>query len=124
MPCSDIQNELVAFHFGDVTDDRRSEIERHIEECGDCLKAFLRVKRAIETGQDNPGPSELATARLRRAMVAELRAQQTRRTWSWWERPLALSFAGCALVGAIFTTRALTAGPGAPPRFPPATAAP
>jgi anti-sigma factor RsiW len=122
MRCSDIRSDLVAFHFGDVTGEMRGELERHLEQCGDCLSSFLRLKRSIETGQEDPGPSEVATARLRRAMLAELRAQRSRREWSWWERPVALGFAGCALVGAVFTTQALTSGPGAPPRFPPATA--
>jgi hypothetical protein len=124
MQCSEIQVDLIAFHFGDVTDDKRGELEGHLEECGDCLRSFLRLKRSIETGQDDPGPSPQATARLRRAMLAELRGQQTRRAWSWWERPLALAFAGSALVGAIFTTHALTSGPGGPPRSPPASVTP
>jgi anti-sigma factor RsiW len=124
MQCSEIQTDLAAFHFGDVTGDRRDAIEGHLEECGACLKSFLRLKRSIETGQDELGPSAEATARLRRAMLSELRSQRTQRVWSWWERPLALAFAGSALVGAIFTTHALTSGPGAPPRFPPASATP
>lgn len=122
MRCSDIQSDLVAFQFGDVTDERRSELEAHLQECGACLASFLRLKRSIETGQDDPGPSAEATSRLRRAMMAELRARHERKAWSWWERPLAVAFACTALLGAIRTTHALTSGPGAPPRSAPAAA--
>jgi anti-sigma factor RsiW len=115
MTCTQIQPELVAYHFGVVSDDARRRVEAHLPECSDCLRSFLALKREIETGHDGPHPSEAARLRLRHAVAQELKAREPRRPWSWWERPFAFGFAGSAVVAAMIATRVLTSGPGSPP---------
>ena len=116
MTCTEIQPELVAYHFGDVSDEARGGIEEHLLACARCLKDFLELKREIETGDGGPRPSPAARARLREAVAEELGVRpRPARAWSWWERPLAFGFAGSAVVGAVMVVRLLAAGSGAPP---------
>jgi anti-sigma factor RsiW len=112
MSCKQVEPELIAYHFGLVSDDTRREIDSHLVGCGACLRAFLDVKRSIETSEEAPRPSKAARARLRRSVENEL---HPRPKWSWWERPLAFAAAACAVLTASATTRALTSGPGSPP---------
>jgi anti-sigma factor RsiW len=115
MRCQKVEPELIAYHFGLVSDEARTEIEAHLLACGACLCSFLDLKRAVETGEDGPVPSRAARARLRRAVAEEVLADKPQRAWSWWERPLAFAFAGSAVLAAMITMRVLTTGPGAPP---------
>jgi len=112
MMCNDLELELVAYHFGLTPDDRRSEIEAHLVGCGPCLRAFLDLKRAIETSEDGAVPSTAARSRLRRA-VADVLSPAPK--WSWWERPVAFAVAASVVLVAGATMRALTSGPGSPP---------
>jgi anti-sigma factor RsiW len=116
MTCTEIQPELVAYHFGDVSDEARGAVEEHLLGCARCLKDFLALKREIETGESGPRPSPAARARLRAAVAEELGVcPRPARAWSWWERPLAFGFAGSAVIGAVMAVRLLAAGSGAPP---------
>lgn len=115
MKCDDVQPELVAYHFGVISDETRENIDTHLLECARCLRSFLGLKRAVETADAGPYPSADSRDRLRRAVAIELERRLSRRRWSWWEKPAAFVFAGSALVAALLTMRALTSGPGAPP---------
>jgi hypothetical protein len=108
MSCESIRPQLVEFHFGVARD--RAAIEEHLVGCTACLRELFDTKRAIETGEDGPRPSDAARARLR-AAVAEIVQPRRRR----WERPVAFAFATVALVVSLMTVRSLTGGPGAPP---------
>ena len=113
MNCHRIQPELVAYHFGVVSDETRSDVEGHLLRCPECLESFLALKREIETAESGPCPSPAARERLRRAVTQEL--GQPRREWAWWERPLAFGLASAAVVAATFVMRALTSGQGSMP---------
>ena len=114
MSCERVQPELVAYHFGAVTEPQRAEIEAHLPECSECLKAFLSLKRAIETGEGAPMPSIESHDRLRREMKLEL-ARIHERRWSWWERPLAFACAASVVLASTAAMHTLTSGPGGPP---------
>ena len=58
MTCTEVEPELVAFHFGLVEGEPRAAIEAHLASCRACLQAFLEIKRAVETAQDAPAPSQ------------------------------------------------------------------
>jgi len=111
MKCAEIEPDLVAYHFHALEEAARARVESHLCECAKCVRAFVEIKRAIELG-DDARPSELARARLRRAVANELGV----RKWSWWERPLAIAVAASVVLFAGMTTHALSQQPGAPPR--------
>lgn len=118
MTCQKIEQELVAYHFGVASDDVRSPVEEHLLTCGACLRAFIEVKRAVETSEDSPAPSPATRARLRSAVAQELGVHTTPAVESKrhrWERPLAFAIAASVVLAAGVTTRALTAGPGSAP---------
>lgn len=112
--CNEIEPELVAYHFGVVDPEERVRIEEHLTACASCLRAFLEIKRAIETGEadDTPSPPQTSRERLRRAVAREVSPESPRR---WWERPVAFAVAASVVLAAGATTRAITSGPGAPP---------
>jgi hypothetical protein len=118
MTCEKVEPELVAYHFGLVSDDVRALVEGHLLSCGECLRAFVDIKRSIETGEEGPVPGEAARARLRRAVADELRiagAPMGRARPRRWESPVAFAIAASVVLLAGMTTRAITAGPGSPP---------
>jgi len=88
-------------HFGVVSDDVRALVEEHLLGCTACVRAFIELKRAIETTEDAPRPSTSARARLRSAVATELGVRTApavapkRRPW---ERPLAFANAAAHLV--------------------------
>jgi len=112
MDCELIRAALVAYHFGSVEEAARDRIEAHLLACPDCLKAFLALKREIETAEAGPRPSEEARRRLRLAVARELAARSPERTGAaaaaaaaavgaWWRRPLAFGFAAAACAAAL-----------------------
>jgi anti-sigma factor RsiW len=117
MTCHQIQPELCGYHFGVIADDARRAVEDHLVSCSACVKAFVALKRDIETAGSGPSPSPAARERLRRAVAAELGVGgRAARRWSWWERPLAFGFAGAALAAALVLLSALHTGAGSMPR--------
>ena len=57
--CADAIHRLYHFLDGELTDDRRVEIRRHLDDCGPCLEAFdfemeLRVMIASKCRDDVP----------------------------------------------------------------------
>jgi anti-sigma factor RsiW len=124
--CTDVEPELVAYHFGLLEDDARTVVEEHLVSCGACLRAFIELKRAVETGAaDGPLPSNAARARLRRAVATELgvateagahdKSAMAAAKRRWWERPVAFAVAASLVLVAGRTTHALTSGPASPP---------
>ncbi|MBI5545800.1 MAG: zf-HC2 domain-containing protein [Deltaproteobacteria bacterium] len=107
MDCKLIEPELVAYHFGSVSDQTRSAIEEHLLGCPGCLKSMLALKREIETAEEGPQPSATARVKLRSAVARELGVPDPHRQWSWWERPVAFALAGAALLVASFALRVL-----------------
>jgi hypothetical protein len=113
MTCERIEPELVAFHFGETDGALRDEIEAHLVSCPSCVRAFVGIKRAIETQQEAEArPSRAARDRLRRAVAREIAPEPARK---WWERPVAFAVAASLVLAAGATTRAITSGPGTPP---------
>jgi len=102
MSCEATQPDLVAYHFGVISDEARGALEAHLLSCPDCLGAFIALKREIETAELDPRPSPAARQRLRLAVAEELGIRQPRRArWSWWERPLAFGVASAAVAAAL-----------------------
>ena len=111
MKCEEIEADLVGYHFGTLDEDARRALEEHLCGCGACVRAFVETKRAIETSEDAPAPSETARARLRRAVATELGVAPR----TWWERPLAIALAASVVLIAGATMHALTSGDGRAP---------
>jgi hypothetical protein len=109
MICGDF--DAVSFHFGAMEGEERAAAEAHVLECRECLQKYLDVKRSIETADAAPRPSDMARARLKRAVAKELGVRPAR----WWERPLAFAAAACAVLAAGQAMRAITSTPASPP---------
>lgn len=116
MNCAVVSPELVSYHFGAVSAESRQEIELHLLSCSACLRRFLDLKREIETAESEPAASPATRQRLRRSVKQELDRRLGRRTWAWWERPLAFGFAGAAVVIALLVTQSVQTGGGSGPR--------
>ena len=93
MSCERVRPELPGFQFNTLDDVTRALVEDHLLNCPRCVGEFVAVKRSIETAAHAPRPSDLARARLRRAMAA---ATSRPAAPSWWERPLALGVAAAS----------------------------
>ncbi|NOK08166.1 anti-sigma factor family protein [Corallococcus exercitus] len=104
MSCHTVSPELVAYHFGTLDLEARKAVEDHLPDCGRCLREYIALKRDLETSEEGPLPSPRARERLRLAVAREVRPQATTRTWSRWERPLALGGALAALAAAMLVT--------------------
>ncbi len=114
MSCERIQLELVTYHFGVIEDGIRHEVEGHLMGCPDCLRSFLALKRDIEVAESGPRPSPAVLDRLRVSAARELALPEPR-SWSWWERPFAFSFAGVVVLLAMGAVSALAREPGSAP---------
>ncbi len=120
MTCDQCQEELVGFQLGAVDDGVRDALEQHLTGCADCLRSFLRMKRAMETAELEPAPSDDLRKRLRASVAAELSAssEAAERPWRWWERPLAFAMAGGFVMAAFAFVQGLSLRPGFPPVVP------
>jgi anti-sigma factor RsiW len=112
MECNLTEPDLVPYHFGMLEGDGRTRVESHLLECPRCLREYIAIKREIETSDESPSP--VARARLRAAVVREVR--RSRVVWSWWERPLAAAFAGAVILMAGFAVHSLASAGGTAPR--------
>lgn len=115
MKCSEIQPELLPYHFGEIDGTIRRELEQHLLSCQHCLGDFLAIKREVETAGTAAAPSPDARLRLRAAVAQQVRPEVVREKWSWWERPVALLFAGAAVAAALFIVQLIATGPGTMP---------
>ena len=105
MTCTDVENELVGYHFGTVSLSAREALEAHLPGCSSCLRSFLMLKRSFETDEtDLPVPSAASRARLRRAVAAQVGEGQAPAPWQWWQRP----FAFASAVAVVFVAMVLT----------------
>lgn len=114
MSCESVQRELVAFHFGEVSEAARREVEGHLQTCPACLRDYLALKRGVETAEGEPAPSPSFRARLRGAVAAELGLAP--QAWRWWERPFAFGFASVAVLLAMLAMHGVATAPAGPPR--------
>ncbi len=114
MICKELDRDLVAFHFGALSEDERAAHEAHLLICRECLRSFLALKRDIEVAAESAEvPSPRARSRLRNVVAAKLERRVPR---SRWEMPLSFGFASAAVVFAIVATGLLATTEGAPPR--------
>lgn len=118
MSCERVRPELPGYHFNTLDDEARALVEEHLVTCPRCVGEYVAVKRAVETAAHAPRPSDLARARLRRAMATAM-GRPARR--SWWERPLALGVAAASVMLALGAVQALGRAPGAAPHTPATT---
>ena len=108
---SHIEPELTGYHFGVLDDETRRRVEVHLIECPECVRAFVEIKRAIETSEAAPAPSNAARARLRKAVRAEMGIAER----AWWERPVAIALAASVVLVSTATMHALTTTDASPP---------
>lgn len=101
MDCPLIRGELVAYHFGSVDEATRDAVEAHLLGCPGCLRAFLALKREIETAGASPRPSPAARERLRQAVARDLASRASAARPLWWRRPLAFGFVTAAAAAAM-----------------------
>jgi len=113
MSCSFVEPSLVGYHFDALDDSTRRRVERHLVGCADCVRAFVELKRSIETREGSARPGPAVRGRLRRAVQRELEPGPR---WSWWERPLAVALAATLVLVAAGGVRWLTSVPASPPR--------
>jgi hypothetical protein len=113
MSCHEFQADLVGYHFAVLSADARRALEAHVVECPACIRTYIAIKRDLELADDGPRPSEQARARLRASMAAEL--GKSPRAWSWWERPLAFTFATAATLLAMVAVTQLYVHDANPP---------
>ncbi len=74
MDCSLIADDLLAYHLAALDDQAHTRVEDHLVTCASCLKAYLTLKRHLDRGGNAAlVPSHAARARLRAAVIAELR---------------------------------------------------
>ncbi len=111
MDCHVIELDLVPYHFGQIDDAARRAVEEHLVGCTQCLRDFIALKREMETSEAIPSPT--AKSRLRQAVSREV--ERPRLTWSWWERPLAVAFAGAAVLTAMVMVHELASSQGSAP---------
>jgi anti-sigma factor RsiW len=112
MSCERVRPELPGYQFNTLDDETRALVEDHLLTCPRCVGEYVAVKRAIETAAHAPRPSDLARARLRRAMAVAISRPASP---SWWERPLVLGVAAASVLLALGAVQALGRSPGAAP---------
>lgn len=105
MDCSLIQVDLVAYHLGAIEEPARERVEAHLVACAACVRAFVTLKRHMESGAAKP--SEAARARLRAAVAAEFEPNAASRVKKWLRRPIPL-YQGLA-AAAVIALAAMTA---------------
>jgi hypothetical protein len=64
MDCSLMHEYLIDYHFAVAEGERRRAMEEHLIGCTACLRAYLDLKRAIETPPDLPAASPASPGRL------------------------------------------------------------
>jgi hypothetical protein len=105
MECSLARIDLAAYHLGATDEDAREAIDAHLLECGDCLRAYLAVKRHVEERGVHDQPGDVARARLRSAVEARFRKSNTGIVFEWFRRPVPLyqsiAFAAVVLAAAV-----------------------
>ena len=71
MDCAEVENELVAYHFGTLEAEGRLAIDEHLLGCVACLRAYQRVKHAFDAeGPAMARPSAAVRQRLRSDVLA------------------------------------------------------
>lgn len=66
MNCELISGEILDFHFGSLSIERRSFVEGHLLECKECLKEYLALKSDIELSKSSEvKPSAFTRHRIR-----------------------------------------------------------
>jgi len=119
--CTLIEKSLAGFHFGTLDEGERAALEAHLFGCPACVGAFLALKRAVEHGGDDPGPSEASRLALRAAVARRLRTARLRRAGLWASGAAAAAALVIALFGAL---RPAVDAPRTPGAASPALAAP
>ena len=107
MDCSRIDEALIGYVFGAVDDAERDAVDAHLLACERCLKAFLALKRHIESGEgvaSKPPPS--AKERLRRELFPASRPSRLARALRPFARPIPL-YQGVAAAVAIAALAAI-----------------
>jgi mycothiol system anti-sigma-R factor len=60
--CEEVIHRIYHFLDGELTQDKRAEIQRHLDECGPCIEAFefeLELRTLVSRGCREQVPEEL-----------------------------------------------------------------
>jgi len=98
MACEQFRHELILLVFGELDEQRRTAVERHVRSCPECRAARAAASRVARwLGEDQTTlPPELREATLAR-MGGALRATRHRR----WSGALAAAAAAAIILGAV-----------------------
>ncbi len=96
MECIVVEEALIGFQLGSISDGERAGIEGHLVGCKACLESFFAVKRAHERGL----PGEPAPARPSLKAREKLRAEFEKRALAAAARRKALAWGGLAAAAA------------------------
>jgi anti-sigma factor RsiW len=107
MDCSLIQGDLIAYHFGAVSDCERQRVEAHLVACEGCLRSYLALKAHVDqTGRPPAMPGEASRLKLRAAVEVRFRPTLPRRVGRWLARPVplyqSLALATVVVLGVAF----------------------
>ncbi len=72
--CGEILAEVYEYLHHELDDERRAQVQRHLDDCGDCLKDYgleQEVQELIRKSCCSPAPAELRTRIMQR--ITEVR---------------------------------------------------
>ncbi len=102
MPCKICEEKLLEYLYGELEEEERLLMERHLEESGPCrevLESYRTVREAAAGAQDEDIPTGLHTRLL--AHAEEARGKKTKRSLRAWLLHPALATVAVAAVGAV-----------------------
>lgn len=119
-------DDLLAYCLGACADDEHARASQHLQECGQCLRAFLDIKRHVEgrpsRAEEPLRPSPATRARLRASVQATFRPGPAARLRRALRRPIplyqGLAAAALAVALAVLLPMARLSPPGAPSASP------
>ncbi len=133
MRCHQYKNGLILYLYGEITDDDRHRLERHIETCALCRQEIEAFRPVIERSapQTPLTPSERVLKEIRtaaaRAVTKDTGTRAARCLWDYrWDgvRPRLIAAAACAflVVGVTLLAHVIVREPGQSAQEPPAIA--
>jgi len=101
MDCTLIHAELVGYHLAAVSAETRDAIDAHLLGCTECLRAYLRLKSALDrSGEERARPSDAVRLRVRADVERMFRPTWRARAARWLARPVPL-YQGLALAALV-----------------------
>jgi anti-sigma-K factor RskA len=96
--------DLTLLVLGELQDEQRSVLEKHLEGCGDCRQELAKLRgdmALLALSAAGPIPPARARKRLMDAVAREPRRVETPAGWSWWKPAPGLAAAVLALAAVL-----------------------